>query len=144
MSAKTHDSPRSSLTLRCTLRYKAWRMVLLLIAGLLVATAIAMWYLPRNSRRVWKFTVRIGAGALICASALPLLGFLFRSAMCGHYEFPAISSRDGRFAAEVNEQDCGAVDLFHSSVNLRQHRQGMFAHIFGHTSSLNHCLHSRS
>lgn len=106
-------------------------MVLLLVAGLLAATAVALWYLPRNSRRLWKLTARIAAGVLICASALPLLGFLFSSAMCGRYEFPPLSSRDGKLAAEVSEEDCGAVDSFHSSVNLWQHREGFFAHLFG-------------
>jgi len=103
-------------------------MALLLVAALLAATAIALWYLPRNSRRLWKLTARIAAGLLICASALPLLGFLFSSAMCGRYEFPPISSRDGKLAAGVSEKDCGAVDSFHSSVNLWQHQEGFFAH----------------
>jgi hypothetical protein len=106
-------------------------MVLLLVAGLLAATAVALWYLPRNSRRLWKLTARIAAGVLICASALPLLGFLFGNVMCGRYEFPPISSRDGKLAAEVSEEDCGAVDSFHSSVSLWQHREGFFAHLFG-------------
>jgi hypothetical protein len=106
-------------------------MALLLVAGLLAATAVALWYFPRNSRRHWKFTARIAAGVLICASALPLLGFLFSNAMCGRYEFPAISSRDGKLTAEVSEEDCGAVDSFHSSVNLWQHRGGFLAHLFG-------------
>lgn len=106
-------------------------MALLLAAGLLAATAIALWYLPRNSRRLWKLTARIAAGILICASALPLLGFLFRTVMCGRYEFPPVSSRDGKLAAEVSEEDCGAVDSFHSSVNLWQHGEGFFAHLFG-------------
>ena len=106
-------------------------MALLLVAGLLAATSIALWYVPRNSRRLWKLTARIAAGILICASALPLLGFLFSSAMCGRYEFPPISSSDGKLAAEVSEEDCGAVDSFHSSVNLGQHWEGFFAHLFG-------------
>ncbi len=106
-------------------------MVLLLIAGLLVAIAVALWFLPRNSSRLWKLTARITAGVLVCASALPLLGFLFGSVMCGRYEFPPISSRDGRLTAEVSEEDCGAVDSFHSSVKLSRPREGFFAHWFG-------------
>jgi len=106
-------------------------MALLLVAGLLAATAVVLWYLPRNSRRLSKITARIAASILICASALPLLVFLFASAMCGRYEFPPISSRDGKLAAEVSEEDCGAVDSFHSSVNLRRHREGFFAHLLG-------------
>jgi hypothetical protein len=106
-------------------------MGLLLVAGALVATAVALWYLPRNSRRLWKFTARFAAIVLVAASVLPLLAFLFSSAMCGRYEFPPISSRDGTLAAEVSEEDCGAVDSFHSSVNLWQRREGFFAHVFG-------------
>jgi hypothetical protein len=67
----------------------------------------------------------------MCASLLTLLAFLFRGAMCGRYEFPPISSSDGRLFAQVNEVDCGAVDHFHSSVQLWRDRQGFFGHIFG-------------
>ncbi len=106
-------------------------MILLLVAGLLAATAGVLWYLPRNSRSLWKLTARIAAGILICASALPLLVLLFTGAVCGRYEFPPISSRDGKLAAEVGEEDCGAVDSFHSSVQLWQRREGFFAHLLG-------------
>jgi len=106
-------------------------MILLLVAGLLAATAVVLWYLPRNSRRLWKLTARIAAGTLISASSLPVLVFVFTSAMCGRYEFPPISSRDGKLAAEVSEEDCGAVDSFHSSVHLWQHREGFFAYLLG-------------
>jgi len=106
-------------------------MGLLLVAGTLAATAVALWYLPRNSRRFWKLTARIAAGVLICASALPLLGFLFRGAMCGQYEFPPVSSSDGKRLAQVSEVDCGAVDHYHSSVQIWLNRQGFFAHVFG-------------
>jgi hypothetical protein len=67
----------------------------------------------------------------MCASALTLLVFLFSGAMCGRYEFPAISSRDGKLAAEVSEEDCGAVDSFHSSVHLWQDQKGLSAWLFG-------------
>lgn len=106
-------------------------MVLILVAGVLAAAAVALWYLPRNSRRLWKLPARIAAGLLICASALPLLGFIFGSIMCGRYEFPPISSRDGKLTAELSERDCGAVDSFHSSVSLWHHQGGFFAHLFG-------------
>lgn len=106
-------------------------MALLLAAGLLAATAVALWYLSRNSRKLLKLTARIAASALVCASALSLLGFLFRGAMCGQYEFPPISSGDGKRLAQVSEVDCGAVDHFHSSVQLWQQREGFFAHLFG-------------
>jgi hypothetical protein len=106
-------------------------MVLLLIAGVLVAASILLWYLPRNKRLLLKLTARIPAGVLMCASLLTLLGFLFRGAMCGQYEFPPISSNDGKLFAQVNEVDCGAADNFHSSVQLWRDRQGFFAHILG-------------
>ena len=102
-------------------------MILLLIATLLAATAVALWYFTRNSRRPWKLTARIAAGVLICASALPFLGFIFRGAMCGQYKFPPISSSDGKRLAQISEVDCGAVD----SVQLSLNRQRFFAHIFG-------------
>lgn len=106
-------------------------MVLLLVATLLAASALALWYFTRNSRRLWKLTARIGAGVLICASALPVVGFLFHGAMCGQYKFPPISSSDGKRVAQVSEVDCGAVDHFHSSVQLSLDRQDFFTHIFG-------------
>jgi hypothetical protein len=106
-------------------------MVLLLVAGVLAAAASSLWYLPRNKRLLLKLTARIPAGVLMCASLLTLLGFLFSEAMCGQYEFPLISSTDGKLFAQVNEVDCGAVDHFHSSVQLWRDRQDFFAHILG-------------
>lgn len=106
-------------------------MALLITAVLLIGAAIALWVLPRNSRWHWKLLGRITAGLLMCASALTLLLFLFGIGMCGRYEFPPISSRDGKFVARVSEEDCGATDSFHSSVQLWQDRQGFSARIFG-------------
>src|SRR5664279_565870 len=106
-------------------------MALLLSAVILAATACVLWFLPRNSQRLWKLTIRIPAGILMCASALTLLGFLFRGAMCGRYEFPPILSRDGRLVTQLSEVDCGAVDSFHSSVQLWRNRRGSFMHLFG-------------
>jgi hypothetical protein len=106
-------------------------MVLLLIAGLLIAAAVPLWYLPRNKRKLWKLRARIPAGILIFASGLALLGFLFRGLMCGMREFPPVSSSDGKLLAQLREADCGAVDHFHSSVQIVRLRQDFFAHIFG-------------
>ena len=106
-------------------------MALLLIAGLLIAAAFSLWHFPRNSRRLWKLTSRISAVVLMCASALPLIGFLFVGAMCGQYRFRPIASRDGKLFAQVREEDCGAPDHFHSSVELWRDREGFFAHILG-------------
>jgi len=40
-------------------------------------------------------------------------------------------SEDGKYVAQVSEEDCGALDSFHSSVQLWQDRQGLSARIFG-------------
>ena len=110
-------------------------MVLLLIAGVLAAAAVFLWYLPRNKRPLVKLTARIPAGVLICASFLTLLAFLFplpfRGAICNQYEFPPISSSGGKQFAQVNEVDCGAPDDDHSYVQLWRERRGFFARIFG-------------
>ena len=93
--------------------------MLLLVAGLLLgAIAVGLWHLTRNSRKQWKVLARIGAVALVCISALVLLLFLFSGAMCGRYDFAPVSSPDGGLVAQVSEEDCGAVDSFHSSVQL--------------------------
>jgi hypothetical protein len=106
-------------------------MAPLLFAALFAVSAVALWYLPRNSRRLWRRTARIVAGFLTCAAALALLSFLFRGVMCGEREFAPVSSSDGKRFAQVSEVDCGAVDHFHSSVQLWRNRQGFFAYILG-------------
>jgi len=106
-------------------------MVLLLIACALTATACLLWYLPRKKGLPWKLTARIPSGVLMCASALVLLGFLFRGAMCGRYDFLPVPSPDGELAAQLREVDCGAVDSFHSSVLLRWNRRGFVTRFFG-------------
>jgi hypothetical protein len=106
-------------------------MVLLLSAGLLAAVAFALWYVTRKSRRYWKLSARVVAVALTCISALTLLLFLFTAGMCGRYDFPSVSSADGRLIAQVSEEDCGAMDSFHSSIQLWREKQGTSAHLFG-------------
>lgn len=106
-------------------------MSLLIVATLLIAAAIALWRLVRKRRWHWKLLGRITAGLLMCSSVVVLLLFLFSMGMCGRYEFPPILSRDGNLAAEVSEEDCGAVDSFHSSVLLWQNRQGISARLLG-------------
>jgi hypothetical protein len=106
-------------------------MALLVIGALLAAAAITVWHFPRNRRWHWKLVGRIAAGILMCCSALTLLLCLFGTVMCGRYEFPPISSRDGKLTAEVSEEDCGATDSFHSSVHVWRDRQGFFMHLFG-------------
>lgn len=106
-------------------------MFLLIIAALLIAAAVAVWFLPRKKRWYWKLLGRTASGILACGSGLTLLLFLFGGVMCGRYEFSPVSSMDGKLTAEVSEEDCGAVDSFHSSVDLWQNRQGFFAHMLG-------------
>lgn len=106
-------------------------MVLLAICVLLIAAAAALWFLPRDSRWHWKLVSRTTAGILACGSAFTLLLFLFGRVACGRYDFPPVSTRDGKLVAEVTEEDCGAVDSFHSSVDLWYNRQGFFAHLLG-------------
>jgi hypothetical protein len=106
--------------------------MLLLVAGLcLVAIAVSLWYWTRNSRTQWKVLARIGAVALAGISALTLLLFLFSGAMCGRYDFDPVSSSDGRLMAQVSEEDCGAVDSFHSSVQLWRENRDIFSKLFG-------------
>jgi hypothetical protein len=102
----------------------------------LAATAVALWYFTRHSRRLWKITARIAAVVLLCASVLPALGLVYLRSWCNRYEFPPIPSRDGSMIAEVNEKDCGAIDSYHSSVYLWQRREGFFAHVFGKRAHL--------
>jgi hypothetical protein len=106
-------------------------MALLALVGMLVAVAVALWHLTRNSRWQWKLLARIAAGAVACSSALILLLFLFSGAMCGRYDFPPASSVDGRWVAQVSEEDCGATESFHSSVLLWRDRRGFSAHLLG-------------
>lgn len=104
-------------------------MVLLLIACALAGAACLLWYLPPKERLLWKLTARIPSGVLMCASVLLFLGFLLREVSCGRYEFPPVSSHDGQLTAQLSEADCGAVDNFHSSVQLRWNR-GLMARLF--------------
>ena len=106
-------------------------MLLLLAAGSSAAVAVALCYATLKSRWSWKLSARISAVVLGCISALMLLAFLFRGAMCGRYDFPPVSSTDGRLIAQVSEIDCGAVDSFHSSVQLWRERQGISRHLLG-------------
>jgi len=98
---------------------------------LFAATAIGVWIVSRRRRRVWKILGRIGAAVLASGAALLLLVFLFAGSMCGRYHFPLVSSPDGRRVASVTETDCGAVDSFHSSVQLWQYNRANIVHPFG-------------
>jgi hypothetical protein len=105
-------------------------MPLLFAALLLAASAIGVWIVGRRHRRVWKILTGIGAAALASGSLLLLLGFLFVSGMCGRYDFPPLSSPDGRRVARITERDCGAMDSFHSEVQLSQYNRAGILHPF--------------
>jgi hypothetical protein len=106
-------------------------MVLLVVASVVAAVAIGLWHLTRNSRKQWKVFVRIAAVALMSISTLAVLLFLLGSAMSGHYDFDPVASSDGRLMAQVSEEDCGATDSFHSSVQLWRYKQGILSKLFG-------------
>jgi len=106
-------------------------MIFIAIGSVVIAAAIALWRLTRNRRWQWKLLGRVAAGILVCASALALLLFLFGAIACGRYEFTPVSTLGGKFAAQVSEEDCGAVDSFHTSVQLWRNRQGLPARLFG-------------
>ena len=50
---------------------------------------------------------------------------------CAWISTSSLSSSDGKQFSQVNEVDCGALDDYHSSVQLWRERQGFFARIFG-------------
>ena len=92
----------------------------LLVIAILATSAVLLWLLSRRWRRLWRIIARIGASILGLFSALLAVLLLFASAMCGHYDFPLVSSPDGDLNARVSEKDCGATDSFHSSVQVWQ------------------------
>ena len=91
-------------------------------AFVLAAAGIGLWRLSRGRGRALKALIRIGALGMVLASALSLLGFLFTGAMCGRYDFPSAHAPNGFWVAAVSEQDCGALDSFHSSVQIWSRR----------------------
>jgi len=93
-------------------------MTLLLVAGILLASAVGLWRFSRRWKRLWKVVTRIGAIVLALVSPVLVLLFLLRGVMCGRYDFPAVQAPDGSWVASVSEEDCGATDSFHSSVQI--------------------------
>ena len=94
------------------------------------AAAIGLWHLRRHFQRVGRLFATIGAVALASMFALLMLLFVFGGAMCGRYDFSPVSSPDGLRVASVSEEDCGAVDSFHSSVQLSRRERGGFLNAF--------------
>jgi hypothetical protein len=100
-------------------------MPLLAFVGmLLIVAAIGLWYLSRRWQTLWKVIARIGSLALTLISVLLGSLFFFVGGLCGRYEFPAVTSPDGLSTASVSEEDCGATDSFHSSVQLSGRKGG--------------------
>jgi hypothetical protein len=101
-------------------------MRLPVVAGiLLVAAAIGLWHFSRKCQRMWKLLARVSALALISIAALLTLLSLVGGSMCGRYDFPPVPSPDGLSMASVSEEDCGATDSFHSSVQLSLRKRGV-------------------
>jgi hypothetical protein len=94
-------------------------MTIYLIGAILFAVAgTCLWRLSRGRKRTLKVLVRIGALCILSVAPVLLLGFLFTGAMCGRYDFPSVRAQDGHWVAGVSEVDCGAIDSFHSFVEV--------------------------
>lgn len=105
-------------------------IIVLIIALALSGISAALWCLAGGWRTPWKLPLRGGAVLLAFASALLTLIGLFGFVMCGRYDFAPVSSPDGRAVARVREEDCGAMDSFHSSVQLQLKKEGPFRDLF--------------
>ena len=97
-------------------------LILLASGCALAVTGFFLWRLPRNKPFYWKLIARLSSSFLMCGSAFLLFLFLFGEMMCGRYVFAPVFSSDGELAAQVIEEDCGAVDSFHSSVRVWSNR----------------------
>jgi hypothetical protein len=94
-------------------------MTIYFIAAVLLAAAgIGLWRLSRGWKKPLKILTRIGAVSIILVSPVLLLAFLTSGAMCGRYDFPSVRAGNGDWIAGVSEEDCGAVDSFHSFVEI--------------------------
>jgi len=87
-------------------------------AILLAAAGIGLWRLSRGRKQTLKVLIRIGALAMVLVSPLLLLAFAFTGTMCGRYDFRPVHAPNGVWFAAVSEDDCGATDSFHSSVQI--------------------------
>ena len=61
----------------------------------------------------------VAVSGCIILSLMFGLAFLFAHLMCGEYSFTPRISPDGSMIAQVKEMDCGAVDTFHTRVELK-------------------------
>jgi len=95
--------------------------MLLFVAAVLLAAAVMLWRWSRPWKMRWKIPARIGTALLALLSPLALLLFGVRGLMCGRYDFLPVQSPNESWVASVSEEDCGATDSFHSSVEIWRH-----------------------
>lgn len=101
-------------------------MTVYFVAAILFAGAgIGLWRLSRRRKKPVKILIRIGAVLIVLLSPLLMLAFLVTGAMCGRYDFAPVHMPDGYWAASVSEVDCGAVDSFHSFVQIWSSRPSL-------------------
>ena len=88
----------------------------------LVFLGLFLWKLARKRHWVWKALAGFGCALLGVSSVGLVLAFLFAHLMCGQYMLPEVLSPAAGAVARITEFDCGAVDGFHSSVELRSNQ----------------------
>ena len=89
----------------------------LLLTILLACVAFWLLFFGRNLRKLWRIVAYSAAVLLVLAASISMMFFIF-SCMCGRYDYAEIPSPDGEYIARVSEEDCGAMDPFHTRVNL--------------------------
>jgi hypothetical protein len=94
-------------------------MTIFFVGAIILALAgIGVWRLSARGKRWLRVFTRIGALAAILASAFSMFLFLFSGVMCARYDFPSVRAPNGYWTAAVSEEDCGALDSFHSAVQI--------------------------
>ena len=93
----------------------------------LVLIGFFLWKLVRKRHWVWKVLAGSGCALLGISSVGLGLWFLFMHLMCGQYVSPEVLSPAGGAVARITEFDCGAIDGFHSSVELRSNQRKLTA-----------------
>jgi hypothetical protein len=93
----------------------------------LVLIGFFLWKLARKRNWVWKVLAGSGCALLGISSVGLGLWFLFMHLMCGQYVSPEVLSPAGGAVARITEFDCGAMDGFHSSVELRSNQRKLTA-----------------
>jgi hypothetical protein len=94
-------------------------MLLFLLIALCFGMTACVWLIVRRKRMIWRILGGIGASVFLLVGGLASVLLLFTTAMCGHYDFPSAISPDGKKIAQLREADCGAIDSFHSQVQVK-------------------------